>query len=151
MDEKHIEEVVEEKKVKPATKKAGMTVKAKKKTAIARAVIRKGKGRITVNKINLKNYARGYVLDFITQPLVLAEGAIDEYDVDIKVQGSGFMSQAVAIRACLAKAIVRAKGKKFKEMFLAFDRLLLVDDVRKVESKKPLGRKARSKKQSSKR
>jgi small subunit ribosomal protein S9 len=61
------------------------------------------------------------------------------------------MSQASAIRSCIAKAIVKAKGKKFKELFTAYDRMLLVDDVRRVESKKPLGRKARKKKQHSKR
>ena len=74
-----------------------------------------------------------------------------EFDIDISVNGSGFMSRAVAVRSCIAKALVKAKGKKLKETFTAYDRTLLVDDVRKVESKKPLGRKARKKRQHSKR
>ena len=57
----------------------------------------------------------------------------------------------MAVRSCIAKAIVKAKGKKYKDLYLAYDRSMLVDDVRKVESKKPLGRKARKKKQHSKR
>jgi small subunit ribosomal protein S9 len=141
----------DEKKIKPAAKKAGMTVKSKKKTAIARGVIRKGKGVIKVNRTNLNAYARGYVLDLLMEPSRLAGDAAKEFDIDITVNGSGFMSQAVAVRSCIAKALVKAKGKKLKETFAAYDRTLLVDDVRRVETKKPLGRKARKKKQHSKR
>jgi small subunit ribosomal protein S9 len=141
----------DEKKMKPAAKKAGLTVKSKKKSAVARAVIYKGDGTIKINKINLNAYAKGYVRELLVEPVRLAGDAIKEYNIDIVVKGSGFMSQAVAARSCIAKAIVRAKGKKLKEIFTAYDRTLLVDDVRRVESKKPLGRKARKKRQHSKR
>jgi len=141
----------EEKKIKPATKKAGMTVKAKKKTAVARGIIRKGTGKITINHMNINSYTHGYVRELIFEPIRLAGDTMKEFDIDIAVKGSGFMSQAVAVRSCIAKAIVKAKGKKFKDLYTAFDRMLLVDDVRKVESKKPLGRKARKRKQHSKR
>lgn len=149
IDETHDEK--EKKKTKPAAKRAGMTVKAKKKTAVARGVIKKGKGDIRINNMNLKSYARGYVLNFIKEPLEIAPDAIENYDINISVKGSGYMGQAVAIRSCIAKAIVRARGKKYKDIFQAYDRLLLVDDVRKVETKKPLGTKARKKWQHSKR
>jgi small subunit ribosomal protein S9 len=139
------------KKIKSASKRAGMTVKAKKKTAIARGVIKKGTGKIKINKISLSGYAGGYVREFISEPLKIIKEDMKDYDIIISVSGSGFMSQAVAVRACIAKAIVRAKGKKYRELFNNFDRMLLVDDVRKVESKKPLGRKARKKWQHSKR
>jgi len=142
---------VEKKRVKPATKRAGMHVRAKKKKAVARAVIKKGKGIIKINHMNLEIYATGHVKNLITEPLTLAEDVAKEYDISVNVQGSGFMSQAGAIRSAIAKAIVRAKGKKYKELFLAYDRNLLVDDVRQVETKKPLGPKARARKQSSKR
>ncbi len=141
----------EEKKVKPAAKKAGMIVKAKKKTAIARAVIRKGTGVVKVNSMNLTAYAKGYIGALVSEPVRLAGDAAKEFDIDVTVKGSGFMSQAVAVRSCIAKALVKAKGKKLKDTFTAYDRSLLVDDVRRVETKKPLGRKARKKKQKSKR
>lgn len=141
----------DEKKIKPAAKRAGMTVKAKKKTAIARGVVRKGKGVIKVNNTNINAYARGYVKELLWEPIRLAGEAAKEFDIDVSVSGSGFMSQAVAVRSCIAKALVKAKGKKLKEIFTAYDRSLLVDDVRRVESKKPLGRKARKRKQHSKR
>ena len=139
------------KKIKPAAKRAGMIIKAKKKTAVARGVIKKGGGKIRVNNIDLKAYAKGYVLEFIMEPLKIAKEDIKDYDITIRVAGSGFMSQAVAVRACLAKAVVRVKGKKYKDLFNNYDRMLLVDDVRKVESKKPLGKKARRRWQHSKR
>ncbi|MFA6268684.1 MAG: 30S ribosomal protein S9 [archaeon] len=141
----------EERKIKPAAKRAGMTVKAKKKSAVARAVIRKGTGTIKVNKINVNAYSKGYVRELIFEPIRLAEDAAKEYDIDVSVNGSGFMSQAIAVRSCIAKAFVKAKGKKLKELYTAYDRALLVDDVRRVETKKPLGRKARRHKQKSKR
>jgi len=141
----------EEKKLKPAAKKAGMTVKAKKKSAVARAVVRKGTGTVKVNGVNVNAYAKGYVKELLLEPIRLAGDAAKEVDIFVSVAGSGFMSQAVAVRSCIAKALVKAKGKKLKETFTAYDRALLVDDVRRVESKKPLGRKARRKKQKSKR
>ncbi|MCX6803439.1 MAG: 30S ribosomal protein S9 [Candidatus Diapherotrites archaeon] len=141
----------DEKKIKPAAKRAGMTVKAKKKTAVARAVIRKGKGTVKVNKMGINIYAKGYVRELVLEPIRLAGEAAKEFDIDVNVTGSGFMSQAVAVRSCIAKALAKAKGKKLKDLFTAYDRNLLVDDVRRVESKKPLGRKARKKKQHSKR
>jgi small subunit ribosomal protein S9 len=141
----------EKKKIKPATKRAGMTVRAKKKTAVARASIKKGTGKVTINNITLDAYAQGIVRELIYEPIKLANEVMNEVDIEVNVKGSGFMSQAAAARSAIAKAIVRAKGKKYKELFLAYDRMLLVDDVRKVESKKPLGRKARKRKQASKR
>ncbi len=133
-----------------ATKK-GNVIKAKKKTAVARTVIRKGTGKIKINHLSLDAYAKGYIRDIIMEPIKLAGEDLKEYDIIVEVHGSGYMSQAMAVRSCIARAIVKAKGKKYKDLYLAYDRSMLVDDVRKVESKKPLGRKSRKKKQHSKR
>ena len=143
--------ITEKKRIKPATKKAGMQVRAKKKTAIARATIKKGTGKIKINQMGLNAYSEGHVLSLIKEPVKIANEIAGEYDINVIVKGSGRMSQAFAIRSVIAKAFVKAKGKKFKELFTLYDRTLLVDDVRKVETKKPLGRKARAKKQQSKR
>ncbi|MDD4250715.1 MAG: 30S ribosomal protein S9 [Candidatus ainarchaeum sp.] len=141
----------EKKKIKVATKKAGMQVKAKKKTAIARATIKKGTGKIKINHLSIDAYAQGHVKDMLREPLQIAEDVISEFDINVNVKGSGRMSQIFAVRASIAKAIVKAKGKKYRDLFMLYDRALLVDDVRKVETKKPLGPKARKKKQKSKR
>jgi small subunit ribosomal protein S9 len=145
------EEKVIKKKVKPATKRAGMHVRAKKKTAVARATIKKGSGKVKINKMNLNIYAEGHLLEMIKEPLMIAEEDAKEFDIKVNVNGSGRISQATAVRSAIAKALVRAKGKKLKDLYLLYDRSLLVDDVRKVESKKPLGTKARKRKQQSKR
>lgn len=142
---------ITKKKIKSATKKAGMQVRSKKKTAIARATIKKGNGKVKINHMSLEIYAQGHVNSLICEPLKIAHEVVSEYDINVTVKGSGQMSQAFAIRSAIAKAIVRAKGKKYKDLFTLYDRALLVDDVRQVEAKKPLGPKARAKKQQSKR
>ncbi|MBU2476408.1 30S ribosomal protein S9 [Candidatus Micrarchaeota archaeon] len=129
-----------------------MLVKSKKKEAIARAVIKTGKGRITVNKKNIEFLEPEYAKELIFEPVKLAGDTIKETDIKIIVKGGGFMGQAVAARSVIAKAIVEyTNDKKLKEKFIKYDRLLMVDDHRRVEPKKPLGTKARKKKQSSKR
>ncbi len=143
--------VHEKKRVKPASKRAGMTVRAKKKSAVARAVIKKGNGKVKINHINIEAYPNKQIRNLVMEPIIISGDGLEGYDIELNVSGSGFMSQAVAIRSAIAKAIVRAKGKKYKELFLAYDRTLLVDDMRQVESKKPLGPKARARKQKSKR
>ena len=62
------------------------------------------------------------------------------------------MGQAVSARSAIAKALVAyTKDKNLERRFREYDRLLLVDDSRRKEPKKPLGRGARAKKQKSKR
>ena len=134
------------------TKKKGITSKAKKKSSAARAVIRKGKGRITFNKANIECIQSGYIKRFIEEPLVIAGPVAKTVDIEVNVRGGGFMGQAASARGAIAKALVRfSRSKELKQKMLDYDRTLLVDDSRKKESKKPLGRGARAKKQSSKR
>ena len=74
------------------------------------------------------------------------------FDVKISVKGGGEKSQIEAARLALAKAIVEfSKSKELRETYLAYDRNLLVADVRRKEAYKPGDSKARSKRQSSKR
>lgn len=153
------EEVTQVKPVKDSLRKPsekrkreGITVKAKKKRSSARAVIKRGKGVVKINKRNLEIFSPDYLKMIIGEPLKMVPELRDEVDISINVKGSGFMSQAVAARGAIAKALVRYSGdKKLKEKFLNYDRLLLVDDIRRKEPKKPLGRGARAKKQASKR
>ncbi len=141
--------------VKPKRKRAkrkGILVKAKKKEAIARATIRKGTGVIRVNRRNVELVEPLLVKRLIKEPVVLAGADAAEVDVDVNVHGGGFMGQAVAARAAIAKALVEyTQNDKLKAAYLKYDRMLLVDDTRRVEPKKPLGPKARKKKQKSKR
>lgn len=137
---------------KKKKRKTGMNVKAKKKNAKARATIFQGKGIIKINNRNLAIFSPFYMQRLIEEPLVLAGDTAKQFDINVSVYGGGAMGQAMAARGAIAKALVLAtRDRALKERFLKYDRMLLVDDVRKVEPKKPLGTKARKKKQKSKR
>lgn len=134
------------------TKKKKVVVRAKKKEAVARAIAKAGKGRITINKRNIETIKQKYFKALIKEPLMLAEDAVKNIDIIVNVKGGGATSQIMASRGAIAKAIIEyLKDEKLKKKFLAYDRMLLVDDARRVEPKKQLGPKARRKKQKSKR
>ncbi len=134
------------------TKKKKSVVRSKKKEAIARAVVKKGKGRISINKRNIETINQKYYKQLLKEPTMIAEDAAKDIDIEVKVKGGGVMSQIIAARGAIAKAIIEyLKDEKLKKKFLAYDRMLLVDDARRVEPKKQLGPKARRKKQKSKR
>lgn len=86
----------------------------------------------------------------ISEPLLLVPKGIEGIDVSIDVHGGGIMGQAEAIRTALARGILKwHNDPQIKEMYLTYDRTLLVNDSRQKESKKPHGRGARKKFQKS--
>ncbi len=137
----------------PKKKKSPKIVhtKAKKKKAIARATLYyPGNGTIRINGYLLDAWQNNkYVRMLIEEPVLLAGNLAKEVDIYVNVKGGGFMGQAMAVRGAIAKALAEIGGDKLKELYLSYDRTLLVDDVRQVEPKKPLGPKARAKKQTS--
>lgn len=133
---------------KKKRKGKAVTVKAKKKSAKARASVREGKGRITINKLNVNVFKPKYLQEYIKEPLDICGEFANTIDIEVSVHGGGNVAQAVCSRACIAKALVAfTKDKKLKEKFLKYDRMLLVDDSRRKEAKKPLGKGARKKRQ----
>ena len=137
---------------KKKKRKTGLNVKAKKKEAKARAVVMQGTGKIKINSRNISTIQPFYLRKLIEEPLIIAGETGKQFDINVNVSGGGVVGQAMASRGAIAKALVLAsRDKKLKESFIKYDRMLLVDDVRKVEPKKPLGTKARKKKQKSKR
>ena len=125
--------------------------KAKKKKAVARATLfYPGKGIVRVNGFLLDAWTNNkYVRLMVEEPLMLAGELSRKVDIYVNVRGGGFMGQAMAVRGAIAKALASIGGDNLRKKFLEYDRTLLVDDVRQVEPKKPLGRKARAKKQTS--
>jgi len=122
----------------------------KRKTAIARATIKPGKGRIRINKVPLEIYSTELARLKIKEPLAIASKRIEKIDITVNVHGGGLMGQADAIRTAIAKGLVDYfKDEDLKKMFLEFDRSLLVNDPRRKEPKHPLGRGARKKRQKS--
>lgn len=124
----------------------------KRKTSIARATIKKGKGDIRINSIKLDVYGNELARLKIKEPLILAGDISDNIDVRISVKGGGWQSQAEAARLALSKAIIAyAKKDALKKKFLDYDRHLLVADIRRTEPQKPYRSAARAKRQKSKR
>lgn len=123
----------------------------KRKTAVARAEIKDGTGKVTLNKINYENLHKFDVLR-IKEPLLIAEKVLGKinFDVKISIKGGGEKGQIDAARLALARAIVKfTESEKLEEAFFDYDRNLLVADVRRKEAYKPGDSKARSKRQTS--
>ena len=122
----------------------------KRKTAVARATVQKGKGMIRVNKIPLELHEPEIARWKIFEPVTLASDVINKINIKVSVNGGGFMSQANAVRTAIARGLVEfTDDQNLKQTFLEYDRSLLVNDPRRREAKKPLGRGARKKRQKS--
>ena len=126
----------------------------KRKTAIARARIKEGKGNIIINSKPLDVWGTEFLRMYIQEPLILAGEKAKKVDIKVNVRSGGIAGQAEAIRQAIAKGLVEFfRDKKLKEKFLDYDRNLLVYDPRRNEPHKPSrSRKgARRRKQLSKR
>ena len=122
----------------------------KRKTAVARASVQKGKGLVRINKKPVELYEPEIARWKMIEPLKIAESHMSNINIDVTVSGGGFMSQASAVRTAIAKGLVEFTGDpSLKIAFLDHDRSLLVSDSRRKEPKKPLGRGARKKRQKS--
>ncbi len=122
----------------------------KRKTAIARATIKEGRGIIRINKKPLEIYEPDIARWKILEPIALAGDIINKVNIEVNVKGGGFMSQANAVRTAIARGLVEYTGdNSLKSLYLQLDRTLLVNDPRRKEPKKQLGRGARKKRQKS--
>ena len=120
----------------------------KRKSAIARATLSEGKGKVKVNGIFLDSFSNKMVQLKIAEPLVLAEAVAKKVNIDINVRGGGVNGQADAARLAIARALVEF-DPALEKIFSDYDRLLLVADVRRKETRKPNDSKARAKRQKS--
>jgi len=128
-----------------------LVVSGKRKTAIAKAIIREGKGRIRINNIPLEIYQPEIAREKIREPLLLAGDEIwKKLDIKIKVKGGGFMGQAEASRIALARGLIQwTKSSHLRTVFLKYDRTMVAGDPRRKEPKKFGGPGARARFQKS--
>ncbi len=128
---------------------AEIATSGKRKSAVAKIVLKDGSGKITVNKKNFEDYFKGYPMakHEVIRPLI-ATSTRKNYDFTIHVTGGGLSGQAQAIRHGISKALLLISGDHKnvlrKEGFLT-------RDSRVVERKKPGQPKARKRFQYSKR
>jgi len=130
-----------------------ITISGKRKTAIAKATIRAGTGRIKINKRAINDFSFIRQLQLL-EPLKLAEPFLKEklnsFNIDVNVTGGGQEGQVEASRLAIARAILAyTKIPEIKAAYLNYDRALLVADVRRKEQRKPGDSKARAKRQKS--
>jgi small subunit ribosomal protein S9 len=122
----------------------------KKKTAIARATLKEGKGVVRVNKVPVEIFEPRLAKMKIMEPIEIAGDITKKLDIDVVVEGGGMIGQADAIRTAIAKGIVDWTGDTaLKEAYTEYDHNLLVSDHRQKEKKNFGGRGARAKYQKS--
>lgn len=120
----------------------------RRKTSVARVYLSEGKGNITINKKDYKDYfSTDLQTGKVDQAFILTD-TLGQYDANINVDGGGFTGQVEAIRLGIARALVKIDAE-YKPMLKAEG--LMTRDSRMVERKKPGQKKARKKFQFSKR
>jgi small subunit ribosomal protein S9 len=120
----------------------------RRKAAVARVYLSDGKGKITVNGKDYKEYFGAETLHYVvTQPLLLLNAA-DKYDINVNIIGGGVKGQAEALRLGICRALILADEDNRKTLKANG---FLTRDPREVERKKPGRPKARKRFQFSKR
>ena len=120
----------------------------RRKAAVARVYLSDGKGKITVNGRDFKEYFGAETLQYVvTQPLVKLN-AVDRYDITANLAGGGVKGQAEALRLGITRALVQIDGENKSPLK---SEGFLTRDPREVERKKPGQPKARRRFQFSKR
>ena len=120
----------------------------RRKSAVARIYVSEGKGNITINKRDVKEYFPATTLQYIvTQPLNLLE-VLEKYDIKVNLDGGGPSGQAEALRLAISRALLDVVPESRSQLKAAG---FLTRDPREVERKKPGQPKARKRFQFSKR
>ena len=120
----------------------------KRKSAVARATLSKGTGKVNINGQMLEFLKPEVAKLKIQEPLILAGQVAQRVDISVKINGGGTMGQADAARLAIAKALAE-HDEKLKSVFLEYDRQLLVADIRRHETNKPNKSAPRDKRQKS--
>lgn len=127
-----------------------VSTSGKRKTAVARATVKRGKGRVRINKKPVELHTPELARDKIIEPLTLAGDLVKKVDISVSVNGGGIMGQAEATRTAIARGLVEFfNDSELEELYRGYDRSLIVNDPRRKETKHPLGRGARKKRQKS--
>ena len=120
----------------------------RRKAAVARVYISEGKGNITINGRDIKEYFPAGTLQYVVmQPLNLL-GVADQYDIKANLDGGGISGQAEAMRLAISRGLIEINPESRPELKHAG---FLTRDPREVERKKPGQPKARKRFQFSKR
>ena len=120
----------------------------RRKKAVARVYLTDGKGAITVNGRDVKDYFSTATLQYKLEQAQALTGVEGQYDIKVNVEGGGITGQAEAIRLGISRALIQLNPD---HRLALKPEGLLTRDPRMVERKKPGQKKARKKFQFSKR
>jgi small subunit ribosomal protein S9 len=128
-----------------------LVVSGKRKTAVARAVVKPGVGRVRINMIPVEIFEPEIAREKIMEPLLQAgEDVWKQMDMDVKTSGGGYMGQAEAARMAVTNALLKwTKSSHLRTVFTEYDRTMIAGDSRRKEPKKFGGPGARAKEQKS--
>ena len=120
----------------------------RRKKAIARVYLQEGKGEITINNRDWKDYFSTPILQYVVQQPFLLTSTESKYDLKVNLDGGGITGQAEALRLAISRALIKI-DPEWRPVLKSNG--LLKRDPRMVERKKPGQKKARKKFQFSKR
>lgn len=120
----------------------------RRKSAVARVYLREGKGNITINGRDLKEYFPSDLMQYVVKQPLQVLNAASSYDITVNLDGGGVKGQAEALRLGIARALVEVNPEN-KPALKAEG--FMTRDPREVERKKPGRPKARKRFQFSKR
>ncbi|MDL1893183.1 30S ribosomal protein S9 [Sphingobacteriales bacterium CHB3] len=120
----------------------------RRKTAVARAILLPGSGKITINRKPVEQYFPLETLRADVMKPFEATQTTGKYDAKVNVEGGGSTGQAGAVKLAIARALVEMSEDNRASLRTA---RLLTRDPRMVERKKYGQKKARKRFQFSKR
>lgn len=120
----------------------------RRKTSVARVILRPGTGNFTINKRDIDQYFGMETLKVVAKQALTLTNTNNKFDVLVNVTGGGFTGQAGAIRHGVSRALVKADDTLKAELKKAG---FLTRDPRMTERKKYGLKKARRAPQFSKR
>ncbi len=121
----------------------------KKKTAIAKAVVKSGVGRVRINGgVPVEIWPIEMARLKMMEPIILAGKLASSVDIEISVRGGGVMGQASAVRMAIARGLLEYfQDQNLYNLFSVYDESMIKGDHRRTEPKKPGLKHARSKRQ----
>ncbi|MCD6300920.1 MAG: 30S ribosomal protein S9 [Staphylothermus sp.] len=110
----------------------------KRKTSIARAVIKPGQGRVWINGVPLEIWPIELARLKMYEPLVTVGDLWKQVDIYVNVRGGGYMSQADAVRMTIARGLLEYANNnpELKKILTEYDRYMLSGDPRRTEPEK---------------
>ena len=107
----------------------------RRKSAVARVYVTKGKGNIVINSKPLEEYFREEILRFIVRQPLMVTDTLSQFDIKVNLDGGGIKGQAEALRLAIARALCEVDKEAYRPVLKSNG--FLTRDARRVERKKP--------------